>query len=117
MSGMSDKIMGLNLELLLPFRHQSIYNCIYHLPNKEHNAVQTLIAKVFTSGNSQAVRLPRQFRLETDEVFISRHGNSLVLTPRMVSWEGFLEGLTGFSEDFAVGGGLTEDCPRRGFDG
>lgn len=39
------------------------------------------IAKVFMSGNSQAVRLPKEFRLEADEVEVSRHGQSLLLTP------------------------------------
>jgi antitoxin VapB len=34
-------------------------------------------AKVFTSGNSQAIRLPKEFRLDTDEVFITRSGDSL----------------------------------------
>lgn len=70
-------------------------------------------AKVFISGNSQAIRLPKEFRLETDEVFISRSGDSLILTPRMKSWEGFREGLSGFSDDFVVTGGLSSDSPRR----
>ena len=73
-------------------------------------------AKVFTSGNSQAIRLPKEFRLETDEVFISKSGDSLILTPRMTSWEGFVEGFTGFSEDFAVQGGLSSDTPRKTFE-
>jgi antitoxin VapB len=73
------------------------------------------IAKVFISGNSQAVRLPKEFRLDTDEVYISRSGDSLVLTPRMNSWEGFVEGFSGFSDDFAVTDGLADDSPRRAF--
>lgn len=36
-------------------------------------------AKVFRSGNSQAVRLPRQFRLNSDEVEIFRRGDEIVL--------------------------------------
>jgi antitoxin VapB len=36
-------------------------------------------AKVFRSGNSQAVRLPKEFRLATDEVEIFRRGDELVL--------------------------------------
>lgn len=34
------------------------------------------IAKVFRSGNSQAVRLPKEFRVSDDEVFIKRTGGS-----------------------------------------
>lgn len=75
--------------------------------------MSTATAKVFTSGNSQAIRLPKEFRLDTDEVFISRSGDSLVLTPRMKSWDGFAEGLNGFSEDFEVTGELPGDIPRR----
>jgi antitoxin VapB len=71
------------------------------------------IAKVFISGNSQAIRLPKEFRLDTDEVFITKFGDSLILTPRMSSWEGFVEGLSGFSNDFTVTGGLGADTPRK----
>ena len=37
------------------------------------------VAKVFRSGNSQAVRLPKDFRLEADDVEIFRRGDELVL--------------------------------------
>ena len=36
-------------------------------------------ARVFKSGNSQAVRLPKQFRFDVDEVEISRRGHEIVL--------------------------------------
>lgn len=75
--------------------------------------MESTIAKVFISGNSQAIRLPKEFRLDTNEVFISRSGDSLIVTPRMNSWNGFVEGLDGFSEDFAVTGGLSDDVPRE----
>ncbi len=39
-------------------------------------------AKVFRSGNSQAVRLPKEFRLDVDEVEIFRQDGDLVLRPR-----------------------------------
>ena len=75
--------------------------------------MQTTIAKVFISGNSQAIRLPKEFRLDTTEVFIQKSGDSLILTPRMVSWEGFVNGFSGFSADFEITGGLSTDVPRR----
>jgi antitoxin VapB len=37
------------------------------------------VAKVFRSGNSQAVRLPKHFRLTSDEVEIYRRGDEIVL--------------------------------------
>ena len=59
-------------------------------------------AKVFWSGRSQAVRLPKAFRLETDEVLIRRHGRSGILEPVAHDW-GWLEALAGkVDEDFAT---------------
>ena len=40
------------------------------------------IAKVFTTGRSQAVRLPKAFRFDTDEVTIEKVGNAVVLRPK-----------------------------------
>ena len=39
-------------------------------------------AKVFKSGNSQAVRLPKAFRVQSKEVEISRRGDEIVLRER-----------------------------------
>ena len=39
------------------------------------------IAKVFRSGNSQAVRLPKEFQLNVSEVEISRKGDAIILRP------------------------------------
>jgi antitoxin VapB len=77
--------------------------------------MQAAIAKVFTSGNSQAIRLPREFRLDTTEVFIERSGDRLILTPHRTTWDGFAEGLNGFSPDFAATGALTTDTRRDEF--
>ena len=57
-------------------------------------------AKVFSNGRSQAVRLPKEFRFEEDEVYIKRVGNAVVLLPRRGSWQGLYESLELFSEDF-----------------
>ncbi|SBP90007.1 antitoxin [Thiomonas delicata] len=43
-------------------------------------------AKVFWSGRSQAVRLPKSFRFEGDEVRIRRHGAAVILEPMPVDW-------------------------------
>ena len=48
------------------------------------------VAKVFENGRSQAVRLPRKYRFDTDEVFVSKEGNKVVLLPKpSVTWERF----------------------------
>ena len=57
-------------------------------------------AKVFWSGRSQAVRLPRAFRVDGREVRIRRRGRAIVLEPVPESWE-WLDALAGeFDEDF-----------------
>jgi antitoxin VapB len=39
-------------------------------------------AKIFRSGNSQAVRLPKEFRVSDDEVFIKKAGDTIMLIPK-----------------------------------
>ena len=59
-------------------------------------------AKVFWSGRSQAVRLPKEFRFDSAEVHIRRHGNAVILEPVMHDWA-WLDALVGpVDEDFAA---------------
>ena len=62
------------------------------------------VAKVFKNGRSQAVRIPKEFRFDVDEVTIERKGKSLVLTPRKVprykSWKEYFEKAPRLSDDF-----------------
>ena len=44
------------------------------------------IAKLFWSGRSQAVRLPKEFRFDADQVRIRRHGNAVILEPVAHDW-------------------------------
>ena len=79
--------------------------------------MQAAIAKLFTSGNSQAIRLPKQFRLDVKEVFIRWSGNSLVITPHPDSWEGFMQNCEGFSDDFTIErDALPLDTERQSFE-
>ena len=55
-------------------------------------------AKVFWSGRSQAVRLPKDFRFETDTVQIRRHGTVVILEPVAKDWA-WLDTLTGELDD------------------
>jgi antitoxin VapB len=57
-------------------------------------------AKVFKSGNSQAVRIPKEFHLEADEVEIRRKGSALILRPMKRSWAALIDSLGKFSDDF-----------------
>ena len=51
-------------------------------------------AKLFWSGRSQAVRLPKEFRIEGTEVRIRRQGAAIILEPIALDW-GWLDALTG----------------------
>ncbi len=44
-------------------------------------------AKVFKHGNSQAVRLPKEFRFDETEVLIMRSGAGVLLLPRKITYE------------------------------
>ena len=43
-------------------------------------------ARIFTNGNSQAVRLPKEFRFGDDEVIIKKVGNAVILLPKRYAY-------------------------------
>jgi antitoxin VapB len=47
-------------------------------------------AKVFMNNRSQAVRLPKDFQFNTQEVFIRKEGSEVVLSPRPTDWSAYL---------------------------
>jgi len=57
-------------------------------------------AKLFRNGQSQAVRLPKEFRFEGEEVFIKKTGNVVMLIPIAHSWDSLLGSLDKFTPDF-----------------
>jgi antitoxin VapB len=57
------------------------------------------VAKVFMSGRSQAVRLPKEFRVSGNELAITKVGRSIVLTPIDVGWPDFFRILQEFETD------------------
>ncbi len=62
-------------------------------------------AKVFTTGRSQAVRLPKEFRFSTKEVTIERQGNAVLLRPKLDSatWaEQMMAAVAAFDPDFKI---------------
>ncbi|CAN5377963.1 AbrB/MazE/SpoVT family DNA-binding domain-containing protein [soil metagenome] len=48
-------------------------------------------AKVFMTNRSQAVRLPKEYQFSTDEVFIRRDGEDVILSPRPRDWNSYLD--------------------------
>ena len=70
-------------------------------------------AKLFKNGESQAVRLPKEFRFEGDEVLIKKAGNAVVLLPKRKSWDALVDSLDQFSSDFMAERGQPTKNDRR----
>jgi antitoxin VapB len=69
-------------------------------------------AKIFENGRSQAVRLPKKFRFDTDEVIVQKLGDAVLLIPKDSLQKTFLEGLNHFTDDIFEDGrnqGIQED--------
>lgn len=56
-------------------------------------------AKIFENGRSQAVRLPKKFRFNVDEVVVQRLGDAVILVPKEALWQTFMDGVNGFTDD------------------
>ena len=59
-------------------------------------------AKLFKNGQSQAVRLPKEFRMTGSEVYIKKQGEAIVLLPKERSWGPLFESLNQFEKDFKI---------------
>ena len=59
-------------------------------------------AKLFISGDSQAVRLPKHYRFSGDEVVIKRLGNAVVLLPKEDPWQVMFDALKEFPDDLTL---------------
>lgn len=70
-------------------------------------------AKIFRSGNSQAVRIPKEFQLKGDEVEIVKKGEVLVLRPKKRSWAALTGSLSKFTDDFMKQGRKQPAAQRR----
>jgi len=60
--------------------------------------------KVFKSGNSQAVRSPREYQITEEELVINKIGNTIILFPHDDPWKLFSNSLQEFSDDFFADG-------------
>ncbi len=59
-------------------------------------------AKLFKNGQSQAVRLPKEFRMTGKEVYIKKQGEAIVLLPKDKSWGTLFDSLNHFAKDFKI---------------
>ncbi|MFT4102558.1 MAG: type II toxin-antitoxin system VapB family antitoxin [Burkholderiaceae bacterium] len=68
-------------------------------------------ARIFWSGRSQAVRLPKDFRFAADEVRIRRHGEAVILEPVATDWS-WLQDVQGpLDRDFVEA--AEQDMPQQ----
>ena len=63
-----------------------------------------MTAKIFENGRSQAVRLPKECRFDTDEVAVNRIGDIVLLMPKTNKWSSFMQAVDMFSDDFMQDG-------------
>jgi antitoxin VapB len=68
----------------------------------------TRTARLFRNGVNQAVRLPRDFEIDADEVIIRRDGDNLILTPKPRSWDDYFSHARRLDPDFP---NPCETCP------
>jgi len=59
-------------------------------------------AKLFKNGQSQAVRLPKEFRMAGTEVYIKKQGEAIILLPKERSWKPLIDSLNHFEKDFRI---------------
>lgn len=57
-------------------------------------------AKLFQNGQSQAVRLPKEFRMRGQSVYIRRVGDVVMLIPKTASWDTLFAACDLFTDDF-----------------
>lgn len=70
-------------------------------------------AKLFQTGRSQAVRLPKAYRMQGKEVTIRREGNKVILEPISTSWDSLIDALDEFPEDFMQEGRQQPNMQER----
>lgn len=69
-------------------------------------------ARIFKSGNSQAVRLPKEFRFKVDQVEIFRRGDEIVLREHPASAVAIFDALASLPEDF-MSDGRSDTSPQQ----
>ena len=71
-----------------------------YISKRAYVVMQQKTAKIFTNGRSQAVRLPKEFRFNTSEVYIRKVGNEVVISEKKPTWKDFFQRPSSFGEDF-----------------
>lgn len=64
------------------------------------NIMSTQIAKIFMNGRSQAVRLPKDYRFDTEEVYITKQGNNVIISAKKPTWDEFFDSKPAFDDSY-----------------
>ena len=97
---------------ILDFWLTEIYTLVYIDGNRKE-MVTMMTAKVFENGRSQAVRLPKECRFNSDEVAVNKIGDIVMLMPKTNTWNSFMQAVDMFSEDFMENGRSDEIKEER----
>ncbi|MDQ7016494.1 MAG: type II toxin-antitoxin system VapB family antitoxin [Gammaproteobacteria bacterium] len=57
-------------------------------------------AKIFMNGLNQSVRLPKEYRFDTDEVYITKQGSNVIISAKKPTWNELFDAKSAFSDDF-----------------
>jgi len=57
-------------------------------------------AKVFMNGRSQAIRLPKEYRFDCDEVYVEKQGDAILISAVQPGWDEFFDAVSVFDDDF-----------------
>jgi antitoxin VapB len=71
------------------------------------------VAKVFRTGRSQAIRLPKEFRVEADEVLLKRTDEGFLVIVKD-PWDVFFEGVEQLSDEFLARERVQPPLEKRG---
>ncbi|MBM9501099.1 AbrB/MazE/SpoVT family DNA-binding domain-containing protein [Leptospira sp. 201903071] len=70
-------------------------------------------AKIFKNGDSQAIRLPKDYRFKGKEVYIRKDGDNVILTPIDDAVDRFWNTVNNFSEDLVIDRNQPNDYDKR----
>ena len=71
---------------------------------RERKVILIMTAKVLKNGGSQAIRLPKECRISSDEVMVNKIGDIVILLPKQNNWDSFMKAIEMFSDDFMKDG-------------
>ncbi len=72
-----------------------IYTMVYIIRRVAMNT-----AKIFRNGRSQAVRLPKEYRMFGKDVYVRKLDQMIILLPKKAPWDSLVKSLDRFSQDF-----------------